>query len=158
MDEPQSAATVRSANYFIARATTRCWQCGLASCVWALALPQSHEVLDSENPWQAAGVSAVLFYVAHLPDAVQRRLRRLTSLLRVASSPATLNCYWANHCEHCESLLEDHELHCEPGSAFMPSDQLQATNIVLMSIDEPFEATAGGYAIEPEFFPFPRDA
>jgi hypothetical protein len=158
MAEPQFAATVRSENYFIARATTRCRHCGMASSVWALALPGNHEVLDSEIPWQPAGASAVLFYVAHLPEAVQRRLRGLTALFRVAFSPATLNRYWANHCEHCDALLEDHELHCEPSAAFMPSNSFEAANILLTSIEEPFGAAAAGYAIEPEFFPFPRDA
>ena len=48
-------------------------------------------------------------------------------------------------------MLDDHELHCEPG-AFMASSEEAAANIELVRIPEPFAAVAAGYAMEPEFF------
>ena len=74
---------------------------------------------------------------------------------REAYSEVTWNSYWANHCEHCDSLLPDHELHCEPG-VFMPTNESEATNIELLKIDEPFSVEATGYALEPEYFAFMR--
>ncbi|HWW30046.1 MAG TPA: hypothetical protein VNY80_08550 [Steroidobacteraceae bacterium] len=153
----------RSANYCIARADTRCRHCGRTTRVLALLVPEDHEALDTEtaeelNTWQLAGANAFLFYVAHLPESVQRRLFQLSPAFRVAHSRATSNAYWANHCEHCDTLLDDYELHCETDGAFMPCSEAEAGNILLLQIDEPFEAVAAGCALEPEFFRFMRKA
>jgi hypothetical protein len=151
----------RSPKYSIARTDTRCWRCGQSTSVLALLLPEDHETLDPESEeeshaWQPAGGSAFLFYVAYLPDGVQGRLFQLSPTIRVAHSDATANCYWANHCEHCGSLLDDHELHCETDGAFMPCSEAEAQKIVLLQVCEPFEALAAGYALEPEFLRFMR--
>jgi len=61
-----------------------------------------------------------------------------------------------HYCEHCGTLLGDHELHCEPEGAFMPSSEAAAANIHLLQIPEPFQAVAAGYTFEPEFFGFMR--
>jgi len=90
--------------------------------------------------------------VQQLPQAVQDRLTQLSRFFRLSFSEATLNSYWANHCEHCGTLLGDHELHCEPDGAFMPSSEAEAANIRLLHIAEPFAAATAGYALEPEFF------
>lgn len=162
MAEPlHPAPNYRSPNYSIARTDTGCWHCGRWTRVLALLLPEDHETLDPEaagelTGWQPAGANAFLFYVAYLPDDVQRRLVQLSATISAAHSEATANCYWANHCEHCGSLLEDHELHCEPGGAFMPCSEAEAQSIQLLRINEPFEALAAGYALEPEFIRFLR--
>lgn len=157
-------ANVRSPSYFVARASVRCPHCGLPTRLLALAMPRNHETLDEDahdvaedgahlppGTWQPASTNAFLFYVEHLPDAVRDQLNRLSRFFRPAHSAATLNSYWANHCEHCGRPLGDHELHCEPG-AFMPSSEAAAADIELVRIQEPFAAVAAGYAAEPEFF------
>ena len=152
-------ANVRSPSYFVATAHVSCWHCGSPTLVLGLAMPQSHEVLDDELPsdvWHCAGGNAFLFYVEGLPDPVRDRLAALSPLFRRAASTVTLNSYWANHCEHCGTLLGDHELHCEPEGPFMPSSEASAAAIELLQIHEPFEAVAAGYALEPEFFGFMR--
>jgi hypothetical protein len=161
-------ANVRSETYYVARANVRCWHCGLSTRLLALAMPHDHETLDGDtqadadggdpasDAWQRAAVNAMLFYVERLSDAVRDRLNRISPFFRPAHSAATLNSYWANHCEHCGTLLGDHELHCEPDGAFMPSSEAAAANIQLQQIPEPFEAVAAGYAFEPEFFGFMR--
>jgi hypothetical protein len=161
-------ANVRSKTYYVARTNVRCWQCGLSTRVLALAIPDGHETLDEDaqadadggepapNAWQPANANAFLFYVGQLPDRVRDRLNRLSPWFRLAHSPATSSSYWANHCEHCGTLLGDHELHCEPDCAFMPSSEAAAANIHLLQIPERFQTAAAGYAIEPEFFGFMR--
>jgi hypothetical protein len=161
---PLPGANVRSQSYFVARTSVRCPHCGLPTRLLALAMPGNHETLDedaqgdaedgaepSPETWQQASTNAFLFYVEHLPDAVRDQLNRLSRFFRPAHSAATLNTLWANHCEHCDTLLGDHELHCEPG-AFMPSSEAAAADIELVRIQEPFAAVAAGYAAEPEFF------
>ena len=161
-------ANVRSQTYYIACTNARCWHCGVPTRLLALAIPDGHETLDEDtraNPdggesasdaWQRGTANALLFYVGWLPEGVQHRLSRLSQFFRLAHSAATSSSYWANHCEHCGTLLGDHELHCEPDGAFMPSSEGAAANIQLLEIHDPFQAVAAGYALEPEFFGFMR--
>ncbi|GAC1480271.1 MAG: hypothetical protein NVS1B6_20920 [Steroidobacteraceae bacterium] len=133
----------------------------------ALAVPLDHETLDptihayseeTEEPgpgeWQRANLHAILFYVGYLPPHVQALLNQLSPGFRPAYSTATLTSYWANHCKHCGLLLDDHELHCEPDGAFMPSSESAAAEVRLLQINASFEAMAAGYSVEPEFFAF----
>lgn len=157
-------ANVRSQTYLVARTSVRCPHCGLPTRLLALAMPRNHETLDedaqnesedgpepSPDAWQRESAAAFLFYVERLPEEVQDRLKSLSPLFRPAPDSATLNSYWANHCENCGRFLADHELHCEPG-AFMASSAMDAATIELVRIPEPFSAVAAGYAAEPEFF------
>ena len=165
-------ANVRSHSYYVARTSVRCAHCGLSTRLLALAMPQGHETLhtdahddcdsdrDTDEPcgesaqdvWQRTDANALIFYVEGLPRAVHTRLQQLSRFFRLAYDPGAMNSYWANHCEHCGILLGDHELHCEPEGAFMPSSEAAAKNIQLLRFQEPFAAAAVGYACEPEFF------
>jgi len=160
--QPLVDANVRADTYYVARTHVRCWRCGGRTRLLALALPRSHETLVADDEeadedhaaetWQREGVNAFLFYVRRLPDSVRIRLNPLSSSFRYAYSAVTMDSYWANHCEHCTTLLDDHELHCEPDVAFMPASEAAAANIQLLEIAEPFAAAATGYAFDPEFF------
>jgi hypothetical protein len=148
----------RATSFIAATTRVQCSHCGRVTGVLALAVPPNHEVLDAETSdeegtWQPVAARAFLFYVSHLSEPVLRRVLALCPTYREAYSEVTWNSYWANHCEHCDSLLPDHELHCEPG-VFMPINESEAANIELLTIDEPFEAEAAGYALEPEHFQF----
>jgi hypothetical protein len=161
-------ANVRSHSYFVARTRMRCPHCGLATRLLAVAVPLDHETLEEDaegdagdraepapDAWQRANVNAFLFYVQELPDGIRNRLHQMSPCFRPAHCAATLNSYWINHCEHCNSPLGDHELHCEPG-VFMASSEAAAANIELVRIQEPFAALAAGYAMDPEFLAFMR--
>ena len=165
--KPPTHPNVRSQSYCVACTDAECWYCGLSTRLLALVVPHGHEVLDADDTsdagdhdaaapdaWQRADINAFLFYVEYLPDGVQSRLTQLSRNYRFAHSTATLSSYWANHCQHCGELLGDHELHCEPDGAFMPTSEDAATGIQLVQIHEPFETLAAGYAFEPEFFRF----
>lgn len=156
-------ANVRSQSYCVALTSLRCAHCGLSTQSLALALSPGHETLhagapddsgtdSAQNDWQRATANALLFYVEGIPGAVQNRLQQLSRFFRLAYDPGAMNSYWANHCEHCGTLLGDHELHCEPEGAFVPCNEASAKNIQLLQFQELFEAAAVGYACEPEFF------
>jgi len=142
-------ANIRSSSYYIAETSVQCRSCDQWIRVLALALPAPHEVLI-EDEWQAANVSAFLFYVTELPEEV-RRLLQTSGFFRLTRDPESSDPYWANHCEYCDELVNDDELHCEPGG-FMPGDEQEAQDISLFAIAEPFRAVAAGYAVDPEFF------
>jgi hypothetical protein len=177
--QPHPDANVRSPTFYVARNNARCRHCGQATRLIALAVPHDHEILDAEadadadadadgdaeasnrdqptsDAWQCANADAFLFYVEYLPAGVLDQLKQISPSFRLAYSAATLNSYWANHCEHCGTLLDDHELHCEPEGAFMPARESAAAAIQLSSVEAPFEAAAAGYALAPEFFRFMR--
>jgi hypothetical protein len=151
---------VRSTDYFIALTAGLCTYCGVSTPLLALVLPPSHETLspteDDEDgalpeAWDRVPWSAFLFYVEYLPDGVQRRVQASCERYRPAVSQAAQRSYWANHCEHCGSLQEDHDLFCEPEGAFFPVDAASASAIELTCIDEPFAAAAAGYTCQPEY-------
>jgi len=153
-------ANVRSQCYFVVRANTRCRHCDSLTRVLALSLPHGHETLDPDTAeaWHHANVNALIFFVERLTENVRNRLDGLSQYYRLSHCSATQSAYWANHCEHCGEVLGDHELHCELDGAFMPSSETAASNIQLLRIQEPFEASAAGYSFEPEFFGFvPRN-
>jgi hypothetical protein len=153
---------IRSPHFFLARTIGTCWHCRATTPLFGLALPRGHMALELDDEaqddetavdtWRIASDSAFLFYVAYLPALVQSRLRPFTRSYRLSHYEAAGGSYWANHCEHCGSLLDDHELFCEPDGAFLPTSESSASIIRLVPIDEAFEAVAAGYASEPEFF------
>jgi hypothetical protein len=158
-------ANVRSLSYHVARVLSQCPNCGSPTRLLALALPRGHETLDIEmsdglapGAWQDIDAHAILFYIEQISNDVRRRLQVLSAHFRFAQSTVTHSSYWANHCEHCGALLEDHELHCEPDGPFSPASEAAAANIELVKIDEPLEAAAAGYTQEPEFFGSMRSA
>jgi hypothetical protein len=157
--DPDSV-NVRSKDYLIARTIGPCTDCGGRTPLVALVLPPSHETLslaedDDGDPlpdsWNQVSCRAFLFYIGYLPGGVQQRVQASSKSYRPAVSPIVQGSYWANHCEHCGSLQEDHDLFCEPGGAFLPVDAVSASAIELTRIDEPFAAAAAGYACEPEY-------
>lgn len=155
---------VRSDRYLIAHADGRCGRCEAHVDLVALVLPPGHESLTldcgagEDEPvdtvWETAAGSAFLFYVSHLPPSVERRLAAISGSYRHAFSDAALGSYWANHCQACGALIDDHDLFCEPEGAFLPTSAASAATVRLIAIDEPIEAGAGGYAFEPQFFEF----
>jgi hypothetical protein len=142
-------ANIRSAGYYIAETSVHCRLCDQWTRVLALALPAPHEVLI-EDEWEAANVSAFLFYVTELPEEVRHRLQT-SSFFRLSRMEDASDACWANHCEHCDALVSDDELHCESGG-FMPGHADEAPAISLSAVPQAFRAVAAGYAVDPEFF------
>jgi hypothetical protein len=158
-------ANLRSPTYYLARTNAECRHCGLSTHLLALAVPRTHETWDADvsdndagsvqleaGAWLRADADAFLFYVEQLSHDVERRLQQTAPLFRLAVSATTQSVYWANHCEHCGAMLDDHELHCEPEGAFMPGSEADAARIQLLQVLNPIEAVAAGYSPDPAFF------
>jgi|SRR5271154_521956 len=145
-----TTANLRSSGYYIAHARSRCERCKESSRVIALALPLGHEA-QVDGRWQRAEANAFIFYVAELPAPISRLLQQVAPLFSRKWGEGQRNPYWANHCEHCGSMISDDTLHCEPGG-FMPTQPTEAEAIVLSHVAEEFSADAAGYALDPEYF------
>lgn len=168
MIDPLSSveANVRAPRYFIARTRRVCGHCNVPTYLFALALPQDHETLEVEEAaenvgaidagaagvWVPANRPALIFHVEFLNEEVVARLDSLTNSFRLAQQESVAEPSWTNHCEACGSRFDDQELFCEPGEAFFPSNEPGAAAIRLLSIEEPLEAAAGGYSVDPNFF------
>ncbi|HMK86743.1 MAG TPA: hypothetical protein VK437_12360 [Steroidobacteraceae bacterium] len=150
---------IRSSRYLIASAIETCRHCRAHTRVVALALPPRHETLSgdadgeaaAQESWEVASSSALLFFVEYLPEAVLRTLVQLSPGYRFDYSAASMASYFANHCAACGWAMDDHELHCEPDGAFLPTSEERAFAVELIPIDEPLEALAAGYAVDPQF-------
>jgi len=164
-DSDHTDINVRAHRYYLVRTVVRCRHCGQWTGVVAIGLAPGHETLQLDDEavddgsacdtWSVAPHGALLFHVAYLPDAVQRRLAELTGSYRIAvGGDATddAEACWANHCDHCAARLHDDELHGEPGGGFLPMSEAEARGIRLLAVDEAFEACAAGYADDPSFF------
>ncbi len=159
--ESNGRVNVRSDGYWIAHTIGACAHCRAASRLVALALPPGHQSLMFEGDdrrgefvqyvWERARASAFLFYVEYLPRRVQRRLRKFSRGYRFTRSDPVQGCYWANHCVACGAPMDDHDLFCEPGGAFLPTSPASAAAITLVRIPQPLDAGAIGYACEPQF-------
>lgn len=157
---PVPNANLRAQSYYIARTCVACPHCGASTLLIALALGSGHEARDDElGEWEAVPANAFCFYVAAVSRAVYRRLRRNVPNFKFVRGDSAGDGYWANHCQHCDLVIADDELHGEPGvHGFVLCSEVHAANVDLTEVREPFEALAGGYAIEPEFFAFMRRA
>ena len=153
------SANVRAASYYIARSSAVCPHCRATTRLTALAVALRFETRDDESDeWQPVAASAFCFHVAAVSTAVYRRLLEEAANFKFAFSETGSAC-WTNHCEHCGAALNDDELHCEPGAhGFVPCSERQASSVTLVEVREPFEASVGGVALEPEFFGFMRRA
>jgi hypothetical protein len=152
---------VRSGSFWFAHATGECGGCGAQTRLVALALPPGHQSLEFDgnaeedgfgaHSWETAEWGAFLFYVHYLPAKIQRRLQAASRGYRYAFSGRTQGFYWANHCAACGALIEDHDLFCEPGGAFLPTTAAGAAAVTLERVEEALEAGAAGYACDPQF-------
>jgi hypothetical protein len=145
-----TTANLRASSYYIAHARAQCERCNESSRVIALALPQGHEA-RVDGRWQRAEANAFIFYVTELPAPISRLLQQVAPLFSRKWGEGQRNPYWANHCEHCGSMISDDALHCEPGG-FMPTQPTEAEAISFSPIAEGFSAVAAGYALDPEYF------
>ncbi|HEY2678039.1 MAG TPA: hypothetical protein VGI65_13800 [Steroidobacteraceae bacterium] len=150
-------SNIRSTGYFIARTLVPCRSCGRSTGVLALAVPPGHERADGDTDdgtWQSADLPAFLFFLSWLPERVLQQIATHSKAFRLDDGDGSLNRNWSNHCEHCDELLSDEDLHCEPG-AFLAFSEAEAANIQIQYIHDAFEAAAAGYAPDPAFIPWP---
>lgn len=137
---------VRASSYFMAQSFTCCWKCRELTRVYGLILPAGHESLESgdddDDYWYRHDEPTILHYVTDLLPGVANRIRVMSKHYRVDFSKTTGSSYWMNHCEACGMKQGDFELFCEPGGAFFPMDEREASQIVLHTFSEAFAGCA----------------
>ena len=107
--------------------------------------------VEAAVEWRRCEHGALLFLVRSLNGPILRAVRSAHPTYSLARSAMTHDEYWTNHCGRCGAALEDHELHCEPGVAFVPMSQAQADLIRFVPVEGPLEAVVDGCAPVPQF-------
>jgi len=139
------AINIRAASYFLARATRECWKCHGETVIHGFAVRLPFQFIapgDLQRVWQDADHSAVLSYVTILPARVVERVKPLAPLLTPDDSRWRNGNYWMNHCEHCGAKLGDQENVEEHNAPLNPCYVTSLSKLVLLGVDEPFEARA----------------
>jgi hypothetical protein len=141
---------VRSANYLVLRAIAWCPRCAQPTSVFCLGVMSGYESRTEER-WISEDAAALLFYVESLSKGVGDLVRELAPQFRIDYSTPVDRSYWVNHCQHCGAIQEDHDLHCEPDAAFLPTSVHAAEQILTLSVQMPFLARAEGISAQPSF-------
>jgi hypothetical protein len=105
----------------------------------------------TEERWICEDAAALLFYVECLSNEAGNVVRELAPRFRVDYSTPVDRNYWVNHCQHCGTIQEDHDLHCEPDAAFLPTSVHAAEQILTVAVQVPFLARAGGISEQLSF-------
>lgn len=134
--------------YFLAQASAKCWQCGEATPVFALAVPAGHlarydDFPDEEGegvmalPWEVAEGGSFLCDLTTVTGSVRKVLAQQCPAYHVDHSNMAGGDYLMNHCVHCAAKQGDWYLHNEPGGAFFPMSPDEAGSITLRRVDAP---------------------
>jgi hypothetical protein len=142
---------VRSAAYLLAQSVAACGRCQRPTSAFSLGLLPGHE-RQADEKWESVDTGVLLFYIDYLPPEVILVTQELAPHFRLAYSIPTAAEYWVNHCQHCNELLEDHDLHCEPGGGFLPLNPRDAEKILLVEVRESFSARVRGCSDNLLFF------
>ena len=147
-----SDPNVRHTKYHIVESRIACPGCSMVSAVFAFALPAGYESLnavddepdDPNEMWEKTDFAAVLSYVEYLSEAVADRIRAMTAHYRLESDSEGGGRFWRNHCEHCQTYIEEELLHGDIDGPFGPLGAELSGAIRWHRVREPFEAWAGG--------------
>jgi hypothetical protein len=142
---------VRSASFLLAQAIARCPHCSEPTSVFCLGVEPGHD-MRTDDHWFTEDAGVLLFYVESMSPEAVAHVRELAPQFRINYSRIVDRNYWANHCQHCGKIQEDHDLHCEPDAAFLPTSVHAAEQILTVEIQAPFLARAGGISEQPSFF------
>jgi hypothetical protein len=142
---------IRSEDYLLALSVAACGRCLQPTSAFAFGLLPGYERQVDEK-WQSVDTGVLLFYIDYLSPDVISLAQELSPHYQLDYSVPTATEYWVNHCQHCGALLEDHDLHCEPDGAFLPSNTRDAKKIQLVEVREPFLARVRGCSDNLPFF------
>jgi hypothetical protein len=146
----EDGMNVRSANYLLLQAISQCPRCSLPTSVFCLGVNSGYESRTEER-WISEDAAALLFYVERLSKEAGELLMELAPQFWIDHSTPVDRSYCVNHCQHCGTIQEDHNLHCEPDAAFLPTSVAAAEQIHAVSVQMPFLARAGGISELPSF-------
>lgn len=155
----ENGPNMRADYYFIAATTRACWHCRKITKIHGFILPSGLKHLyiaedPKEDEWEIYDAPSLLSYITDLSATVSARMAEQNQHYRMTYCDNAQLFYWMNHCEHCQSRLDDSTTFCELGQGFVPSTPEAAALIKLIPINESFAAHVGTHSIGIELFKY----
>ncbi|MCY0852528.1 hypothetical protein [Cupriavidus sp. D39] len=155
---------VMATHYFLATASTTCWQCRESTPVFSLAVPPAHLTQyplpdDDDGPitavaWEVAECGSFLSDLVELSGSVRKLLAAHCPAYRVDYSHTADANYLMNHCASCGEKQGDFYLHHEPGEAFFPTTKDEAARITLQQVNAPLLAQGATAITSDDLMPY----
>lgn len=139
---PRERYAIEADYFLLAQSVQRCWKCREDSAVFSLVIPPGGQILEPgddefDDEWWTLDNAVALSHVSRLSNEVATLLKDITPNYCPGFSKTMGSTLWINHCEHCGANIGDFFLHSEPGGAFCPMDEEEASRIELTEIDSP---------------------
>src|SRR5260370_26338973 len=115
---------------YLFRSTSDCWRCGANQDVIALATRRVIEPdVDEEDSLGEEDEPVILNNIGQIPEAILRHILATHPAFEKRTSRTAGNAYYMNTCS-CGAHFGDFYLHSEPGGAFFPDTEEDASRIV----------------------------
>lgn len=124
-------AVIVQGTLYLLTAQQVCWKCRAEQLVVALATQQLSE--ESSPVEHTNDDLVILSGILEMPAEVFSHLKQRNPGFESRYSNSAGHSYFSNTCE-CGALFGDHYLHSEPGGAFFPESEEDATKITLSPI------------------------
>lgn len=140
----ESVYDLRSDHFYIAEANKKCYKCNKMTIVYTFLLDTFEytyaieEIDGNENFktfWVQQSTPSFINNITALNGAAKQAMMNYTNNYHMKGIR-----YFGNHCDHCDALQGDYNLHVDPGGAFRPMDENDLKTIKLFKIEEPFFA------------------
>lgn len=153
----ESPASIRAARFGVAISATSCWKCAVSTPVACLVVDATHEQLEYDEDddivyWQPASYASALGTVTYVSERASAQAIAAAPWLRMTYSKTVGGSYLGNTCQQCGALQGDFFLHCEPGGAFFPMNEVERSNVQFQWFDIPLEANAGQIGVHTDWF------
>ncbi|WP_053064247.1 hypothetical protein [Caballeronia mineralivorans] len=153
--------------FFLASNQQRCWKCGRATSVVCLASKggylarhsldedEADDVEDAEQvAWSIADSGTFIGNLTLVNGRVRRFLAENCPNYRVDFSKMAESSYFMNHCDYCDAKFGDFFMHNEPGGAFFPTTEHEASFIRMRRVDMPLLVQGSASITTPDLVPF----
>ncbi|WP_320534194.1 hypothetical protein [Robbsia andropogonis] len=151
-------------NFLLASNTQSCWKCGCSTPVFSVAskgdylarlpLCEEDDATTEGVVWTMAESGTFIGNLTLVNGSVRRSLARHCPNYRVDFSKTAESNYFINHCRSCDAKLGDFYMHNEPGGAFFPTTEVQATKIQLRKVEVPLLSQGSASITTPDLLPF----
>ena len=115
---------------YMAGMMEHCWKCGEKTPIVALL---TTGLVDEYNP-QLSDEVCILNEVTELPEDLLKYIVKRVPTYQFRYSKTAGFKYYGNTCRSCGSLQGDFYLHNEPGAAFFPNSEDEASRLFLTEI------------------------
>jgi len=117
---------------YLLESTEKCYRCGAIAPVIALACLKMLERIEESEEWEDISIPGALILISNLsslPLPIIERVQKFHPMWQKRYSKTANREYFMNTCPECDAHFGDHFLFGEPGGAFFPMNDDEASRI-----------------------------